>query len=77
MRHLQHPTNNGVLGAPPGVPIESCNALPVTHHGLALPLVTSFWRPEPEELAALNAGGFVMVALWGKTHAPLKVEVAT
>lgn len=61
MQYEQHASNNTVLGAPQDwehttVP---CGALPVTrtyvqdiHH----PVMVSFWRPDAQELAALNAG---------------------
>jgi len=77
MRHMQHPSNNDVLGAPPGVPIEECGALPITRVEYAggLPAVVSFWRPSPDELAALNRGDPVFLSIMGRTHAPLYVGV--
>lgn len=78
MRYIQHSTNNDVLGAPRGVPIDDCGALPVTRafdeHGN--PILQSFWRPDAAELAALNAGHPVVLQIWGSTHAPLFVAVA-
>lgn len=76
MNAIQHPSNNRVLGAPPGVPIEECRALPITDTELnGYPAVASFWRPEPEELAALNAGKAVVLVVAGHTHPPLFVGV--
>ncbi|KAB8062104.1 hypothetical protein GCN74_03510 [Janthinobacterium sp. FT14W] len=66
MQKIQHPSNNGVLGAPAGWDQAElpCNALPITcTHVGDLPAVLSYWRLDAGELAALNAGG--AVRLWG------------
>ena len=76
MNRFQHHTNNDVLGAPKGVPIEECNALPITrgvHFGVEC--VASFWLPDAAELAALNAGKPVFLVVQGVTHAPVIVGV--
>lgn len=76
MSPIQHPSNNRVLGAPKGVPIEDCRALAVTDvemHGA--PAVASFWRPDAQELALLNSGKAVVLFVQGQTHAPLFVGV--
>ena len=58
MRPTQHPSNHDVLGAPPGVAIEDCKALPITRARFedGTPVVCSFWEPNAAELAALAAG---------------------
>lgn len=75
-RH-QHPTNNDVLGAPPGVPIDECNALPITRiqYSDGTPAVASFWRPTPAELALLAQGHAVRLTVLGRTHPPLMLGV--
>ena len=75
-RH-QHPTNNDVLGAPPGVPIDECNALPITRiqYSDGTPAVASYWRPTPAELALLAAGAAVRLVVLGTTHPPLMLGV--
>ncbi|SFB74331.1 hypothetical protein SAMN05216344_102182 [Polaromonas sp. OV174] len=76
MGPIQHATNNGVLGAPPDFPLEDCRALPVTHTEVdGVPCVLSFWMPDAEDLALLNAGKAVVLAVQGRTHAPLSVGV--
>ena len=40
-----------------------------------LPVVKSYWRPTPEELAALNAGGLVALSVVGTTMPPVALEV--
>jgi hypothetical protein len=76
MSPIQHPTNNRVLGAPQGVPIEDCKALAVTDTVMNdAPAVASFWRPDALELAMLNAGKAVVLCVQGQTHAPLYVGV--
>lgn len=69
----QHKSNNHVLGAPPGVPIEECEALPITvtnyscgHVGLK-----SFWKPTDEELEVLLQGGFVTLEVLTDNHPPV------
>lgn len=60
MQKIQHPSNNEVLGAPVGWDQGelACNALPITRtHVGDLPAVVSYWCPDADELAALNAGG--------------------
>lgn len=82
MRFIQHTSCNSALGAPPGVKIDDCTALPIRRgledlpEGGVVPIVQSFWKPEPEELRALNEGHPIMLTIWGNTHAPLRVEVA-
>ena len=76
MELIQHPTNNDVLGAPPGVSIEDCTAAPITRviqdgrHE-----VWTYWKPDAQELAALNAGKCVVLCVWGRTMAPALVAV--
>jgi hypothetical protein len=36
-----------------------------------IPYMTSLWRPSPEELAILNAGGFVNLTLQVHQHPPV------
>ena len=76
MEFIQHSSNNRVLGAPEGVPIEECRALPVTDMMVdGRPVVASFWKPDANELAALNAGHPVILMIQGFTHAPVMVGV--
>lgn len=78
MRHIQHPSNNWVLGAPAGwdqkeLPV---NALPVTHSTAdGVPCVVSFWMPNAAELAALNAGHPVVLSILGETMPPVSLLV--
>lgn len=77
MRFFQDPRCNFVLGAPSGVPIESCTALPVrrAQYEDGTPVVQSFWKPSPEELKMLNEGKPILLSIWGETHAPVSMEV--
>jgi hypothetical protein len=78
MNPHQHLSNNDVLGAPPGVPIDQCAALPITRviftpsgqHAVA-----SYWLPTAEELQLLNAGQAVRLSVVGRTHPPVYVGV--
>lgn len=79
----QHPTNNAVLGAPPGMPMEQCGALAVTRIEYEHPwdsrqnqqAVASFWMPTPAELALMNQGRAVRLLVLGTTHPPLQLGV--
>lgn len=74
----QHPTNNLVLGAPADWDQTTmpCDALPVTQTEIdGQTVMVSFWRPNAEELAALNAGATVSVWLYGGLHPPVSVGV--
>lgn len=78
MNREQHPSNNGVLGAPAGWDQAElpCCALPITRtHVGDLPAVLSYWSPDAEELGALNAGGAVRLWLVGATMPPVMLDV--
>ena len=78
MQKIQHRSNNGVLGAPAGWDQGElpCNALPVTRtHVGDLPAVVSYWRPDADELAALNAGGAIRLWVVGATMPPVMLDV--
>jgi hypothetical protein len=85
MNFFQHPSNTRALGAPKGVAIEDCRALPVTDIQIRLfdgtlgtiPGIVSFWKPTPEELQKLNAGEPVYLQVWDRTHCPLYIGVGT
>ncbi|MRW88853.1 hypothetical protein GJ699_02525 [Duganella sp. FT80W] len=78
MNKIQHPSNNAVLGAPEGWNQAElpCEALAITRSEYAgMPVVKSYWRPSAEELAILNAGGSVELAVLGHTMPPVMVSV--
>jgi hypothetical protein len=74
MNPTQHVSNNRVLGAPQGWDQQSltCTALAVTLTEVdgALAMV-SYWRPDPHELALLNAGGLVALSVFGGGMPPV------
>jgi hypothetical protein len=77
MRPIQHPSNNDVLRAPPGVPIEECTPLPITRviYQGGTNGVWSYWQPSAEELALLKAGKHLRVEIIGGTQPPLSIGV--
>jgi hypothetical protein len=78
MNHVNHPTINDSLGAPPGWDHQAlpCGALPI-RRGIdrGMRTVTSFWQPTPDELALLNAGGVVALTVLGVTMPPVMLGV--
>lgn len=78
MNRAQHSTNNAVLGAPNGVAIDHCGALPITRVEVdGMPMVISYWQPDYAELQRLINGKAVMLWVWGTTHAPVAMGVDT
>lgn len=78
MNKIQHPSNTDVLGAPAGWDQGElpCNSLPVTRTHIGdLPAVLSYWRPDADELAALNAGGAIRLWVVGATMPPVMLDV--
>ncbi|MCX7289649.1 hypothetical protein [Janthinobacterium sp.] len=78
MQKIQHPSNNGVLGAPAGWDQANlpCGALPITRTQLSdLPAVVSYWRPSADELAVLDSGGAIALWVLGVTMPPVNLSV--
>ena len=78
MRYTQHPSNNHVFGAPAGWDQKElpCGALPVTRTEVEGHVVmVSFWKPDAEELAALNRGDAVLLWVYGAVHPVVAVGV--
>lgn len=75
MRVTQHPSNNGVLGAPPGMSVDECRAAPITRtlYADGTPSVTTYWRPTEAERAAIADGALVSVEVLGETMPPMIV----
>lgn len=72
MSPIQHPLCNDVLRAPAGD--EDCDDLHISRENGE---VWSFWRPDPEELAAIIMGGAVALRVAAPTHPPLSLHVMT
>lgn len=78
MKAIKHPLCNTVLKAPEGD--ENCNDLHIFRSENAFGLgsghtVNSFWRPNEDELASINAGAAIVLHVCGHTHPPLSVMV--
>lgn len=72
MSPIKHPLCNDVLRAPAGD--TDCDDLHISREGDE---VWSFWRPDPEELAAIIMGGAVALRVASPTHPPLSLHVMT
>lgn len=77
MRRAQHPSNNAVLGAPPGMSHEQCTPLPITRvqYACGTPGVWSYWQPTAAERDAIAAGAAVRLGVLGVTHPPVHLGV--
>lgn len=78
VNHTRHSSCNGALGAPDGWDQDQlpCDAIAITRSTVeGYPCVSSFWRPTPEELALLNAGGLVVLGVIGHTMPPVMLDV--
>lgn len=70
---IKHPHCNAVLARPANMTEKECRDLHIRREDGH---VWSFWKPNDEELLALNRGGSVALAVMGETHPPLSVMVA-
>lgn len=43
--------------------------------GTDIIVTRSFWKPTPEELSHLLGGGLICLSVFGRTHAPLRLDV--
>ncbi len=84
MNFIQHPECNGSLGAPykwdEQNPNLQCDALPILreYHQDGVkshPVVSSFWKPTPNELIMLNNGACVKLIVFGQSMQPVILEV--
>lgn len=78
MNPTQHPSNNAVLGAPPGWDHQElpCDALPVTRTEWGgLSAVVSYWQPTPAEIEAIKAGQPVQLWVCGASMPPVALMV--
>ncbi|MBN8749489.1 MAG: hypothetical protein J0I65_18510 [Variovorax sp.] len=77
MNPIKHPSNTRMLAAPPGwdedLKVEPLGITDQIVEGV--PCVWSFWRPDVEELAALNAGGDVVLSIVGRNMPPAALMV--
>lgn len=78
MKPVSHPSNTRTLQAPvgwdqSGLPVEPLGITDQYVEGVHC--VWSFWRPDAEELAALNAGGHVVLSIVGRTMPPAALMV--
>lgn len=74
MRALNTPATNTRLVAP------GCDDLPCVKRTMETDIgpmdtITSYWSPDAEELAALNAGLPLVLSFLGSTHPPIMVRV--
>lgn len=80
MEIQKHPACTTIIGAPSDIQDGSCAGLPVFYvkdnHGI---WANSFWKPTADELAALNAGGSVVliVRAAGQQHPVVALAVTS
>lgn len=77
MRPTQHPSNNDVLRAPPGMTTEECRPLAITRvlFSNGVPAVWSYWQPSEAERQAIAAGAPVRLSCYGSFYPPMHVGV--
>lgn len=62
--------SQGFLGLPIRDGVRECNVA-----GGQVPTMTTAWLPNPDELAAINAGAAIHVSIDGTTPAPMMLSV--
>ena len=78
MQFVDFPQANHTFGKPSDMTDDQCGALRVYHRnvdieGEKFPASTSAWKPSEEDLARLNAGGFIYLDIISSGHPPVAV----
>jgi hypothetical protein len=77
MEIIKHSTCNATLGVSAEQAAAGIVPLPINRaQEDGVPVVQSFWKPDADELAYLNAGHPIVLSVFGHTHAPLRISVA-
>lgn len=77
MEIIKHSTCNDELGVSDVQREQGVVPLPINRaQEDGIPVVQSFWRPDADELAYLNAGHPIVLTVFGHTHAPVRISVA-
>ena len=72
MKAVEFEGQNLMLNPPSSMERGACGALPVMRID---DRIISVWRPEPEDIAAINSGAHVLLHIWGKGHPPVALTV--
>lgn len=79
MRPVEFEGQSLVMGPPTGTPQGKCGGLPMkigkSNTWPGAYTYTSYFKPSPEELAALNEGACVELCIHGLQHPPVAVNV--
>lgn len=77
MKPIEFVGQDKLLGPPTGTPRGQCGALPirVVRCGPFGPELHSYWKPSAEDLAALNRGAHVRLAVHGSSHPPVWIDI--
>ncbi len=77
MEDFKHPLCNHAFTAPPGTE-DKCGTLHVKTwiDPTFGPAGTSYWRPSPAELEALNAGGAIALNIFSTGHPVVSMSIA-
>ncbi len=78
MTPFKHSMCNAELGVSPEQAADGIVPLPYCRGYLEplTPVVQSFWKPDAEELKAINEGHPILLQVVGRTHPPLLVAVS-
>lgn len=74
MKAIEFEGQTTLLGPPPSMRRGDCGALPI----IAYPdrgVMSSFWKPSPEDLIMLNNGAHVRLDVYGGSHPPIAMGV--
>jgi hypothetical protein len=72
MSPIQHPLCNDILKRPSDMTEEECSDLHILRDK---DRIYSFWKPDPQELAALNKGEPIVFQCLGTNHPPISIDV--
>ena len=80
MQLFEHPDCNLLLeagGRPDVVDLPAWRGERITHSGLRVHVVESFWKPTPEEIADLVAGHCIVLCCVGPSAPPVMLMTRT
>lgn len=78
MEFQRHPNTNKVFGQPEGwtehePPVDALPVIQAVQDNV--PVIQSFWKPNAEELKAMNEGHWIILTIIGRGMPPVLLQV--